>query len=784
MKRLARIDRALLFLLTPLWLLAVVLHLDRQIAEKPLAWVPLYVEPAELPIVTGWWPETPAGERVLEPGDRILKIAGEPVGSVGRFALWARLYEAASTDLRVPVEFERNGQRGDASLALRSMPYPWQTVPLSLALGLSALLALARGRGSRAARAYATGAIAYSLQWSFCFGGAPWTTHAGLALFFAAGAFYQPLTLRAALLFPEQVAVRSRLPYALCWGFAITSFGLWLWLFGSPLPGAIGLRILGLSYGLWIAVFLGVLAWNYRRADGRGRRQLKWVLYGFYVGLGPVLLGSVIFGARPELRGLYELSLVSTVLIPPCIYVAFLAFNLYDVDRLITTTVAYSIVAPAALFLVMRAGVPLTAWTSDATGLGPGAARGLVAVLVAAPVPLLAAALRPQLERILFREHFRFERGVRVLRSELAGQAGPGALLALLGRRLEGLLALESFALYARTGSAFVPVHGAGPILPPPLPADGAFAALLSTSRAPVDGTRLRRWLRSRTLADSERGALESLGCEALVAIRRGPDLAAFLSLGDKRSGDVFTRADLALLDGVAERASLELLRFEKHRLYDEQRDLYEKLVPYAPGNFREELSRGGDVAPGEREVSVLFVMLRGYGGFFEAREAPEVFGVVSRYTAALSNLIRDHGGSVVEFHGEGLMAAFGAPAPLAGKERSAVEAARAAVKLVESEALRAPSEPRLEVGVGVATGEAFVGNIQAVDRKIWCVIGNTTNLAARLQAQTPSLGASIVLDAVSRERAGASAADFVAHAGIRLKGRDEDFTVYALPRA
>ncbi len=103
----------------------------------------------------------------------------------------------------------------------------------------------------------------------------------------------------------------------------------------------------------------------------------------------------------------------------------------------------------------------------------------------------------------------------------------------------------------------------------------------------------------------------------------------------------------------------------------------------------------------------------------------------------------------MVEFNGDGMMAVFGAPRDLAHKERAAVEAGCEIVAAVGAMPVEDAGghQTKLSVGVGIATGEAFVGNIQAVDRMIWSAIGNTTNLAARLQSLTRDLDASLVID-------------------------------------
>ena len=74
--------------------------------------------------------------------------------------------------------------------------------------------------------------------------------------------------------------------------------------------------------------------------------------------------------------------------------------------------------------------------------------------------------------------------------------------------------------------------------------------------------------------------------------------------------------------------------------------------------------------------------------------------------------------------------------------------------------ALRRPTGG-LDVGIGIATGPAYVGSIQAVDRAIWSALGNTTNLAARLQALTRDHDASIALDEATHRAAGAAATPF-----------------------
>ena len=149
-------------------------------------------------------------------------------------------------------------------------------------------------------------------------------------------------------------------------------------------------------------------------------------------------------------------------------------------------------------------------------------------------------------------------------------------------------------------------------------------------------------------------------------------------------------------------------------------------------------------------------------------------------YTELVSAVVRRHGGTVVEFNGDGMMAVFGAPEPLASKEARRRRRRRAKSSSACRQLPGARGE--LSAGVGIATGQAFVGNIQAVDRMIWTALGNTTNLASRLQQLTRDLGAAIVIDRRTFERAGDGAIVFLPYVARPIRGRNEREDLFLLP--
>jgi len=351
-----------------------------------------------------------------------------------------------------------------------------------------------------------------------------------------------------------------------------------------------------------------------------------------------------------------------------------------------------------------------------------------------------------------------------------------------LGEQLERLFAPESVAIFGREGTSWAPLFARGFVVPPAVELEGPLMDALRERERPLAVGRSARRPGVEMLEPFERAVLETLGTDVVFPVRRGDAIALLVCLGGKRSGDVYTQSELRLLDAVGDKVKTELERYDQAELIRQARAMQEALQRYVPDPIAHELAERGELGEGKSVVSVLFVDLRGYTAFSEDLSAEHIFTTVNRYTQASSDVIREHGGCVVEFNGDGMMAVFGAPRPLADMEEAAVRAGREIVRRVSWMGSR-ESAP-LTVGVGIATGEAYVGNIRSSDRLIWSAIGNTTNLAARLQALTRELDAAIVIDAATCIGAKRITADFESRPATPIRGRREPVDLYLLPLA
>jgi len=759
--------------LTSLWFACFLLHLE-QVVQGRLAWIPVYVAAAEgpdaFPTVRALWPGVGAGE--LVPGDAVAAVGGISLAGATPLDFVTAIYRHA-VDRAVSLERVRAGVAAPVQLPLVPLEQPWRRSASAAAFALLGALAFWHTRGSRIGRAFYFGMTAYAFHWTDFWSGAAVTT-AGLGSFAVATTLFMPLALRTALVFPEDAAGRARRLPLWPWLFALNGPIVMSWAFGVPFGSSVS-RLAALALQVaFIAVFVALLTQSYRAAGPIGRRQLKWVIIGLWIGLGPELLAGGVALAEPTLWWLYEASLGFALFLPVCLFIAFARYNLLDVDRLLTTAVISPLVGIGLISFGLLT-VPTVA--SAAQGwVDPKVTQPALAIVLGGGAFLILRRIDRAMQDRIYPERRVLALEAQRLRLELAECAKAADVLTLLARRVGEILKLVTTAMYSRGASEFSPVFARGPAVTPAFALDGPLARELAVRAAPLEP--FTSW---QDDDPAESAALAAMGVEVAVPVLPRAELAGFMCLGGKRSGDVFTATDRALLQSLADKAADELLLFDREDLARETRQQMEQLRAYVPGAVARELAAGASLDAGEREVTVLFVDIRGYTAFAEGQAPAAIFGAVSAYTKLVSQIVTDCGGAVVEFNGDGLMTVFGAPRALAEKERAAVRAARAIAQQVPALSLgdSAGRPHSFHVGIGVATGPGYVGNVRAVDRSIWVALGNTTNLAARLERMTRDLGAAVVIDVETHSAAGDACADFELRADQSVRGRSERIDVF-----
>jgi adenylate cyclase len=186
-------------------------------------------------------------------------------------------------------------------------------------------------------------------------------------------------------------------------------------------------------------------------------------------------------------------------------------------------------------------------------------------------------------------------------------------------------------------------------------------------------------------------------------------------------------------------------------------------------------LSRGVELGGEVREVAVLFVDVVGSTSLAVSVGPTEVVQRLNAFFSVVIDVVREHGGWVNKFEGDAALCIFGAPLDCDDAPTSALSAARdLARRLVELP---------VDAAIGVAAGPVVAGNVGAVSRFEYTVIGDPVNVAARLTELAKSSDGCVLADAAVLEAATAEeAACWQADEAVLLRGRHEK-TVLARPR-
>ncbi|WP_424536620.1 adenylate/guanylate cyclase domain-containing protein [Sphaerisporangium viridialbum] len=233
------------------------------------------------------------------------------------------------------------------------------------------------------------------------------------------------------------------------------------------------------------------------------------------------------------------------------------------------------------------------------------------------------------------------------------------------------------------------------------------------------------------------------------------------------------TRQDEALAATLASQLSIAL---ENARLYRELETLFRQYMsPDVAASLLadpDQAALGGSLV----ELTALFADLKGFTSFSERVAPGEIVEMLNRYHAAAVPCVLRHGGTIVQFVGDALLALFNAPAT---QEMHAAQAARAALAMQEAaEEIAAgnPGYPRFRIGIN--TGMALVGNIGSPELRGFNAMGDAVNVAARLEGMAEP--GTVVIGATTREQIG-EGATVRSLGALSLKGKEQSVEAFVL---
>lgn len=229
----------------------------------------------------------------------------------------------------------------------------------------------------------------------------------------------------------------------------------------------------------------------------------------------------------------------------------------------------------------------------------------------------------------------------------------------------------------------------------------------------------------------------EELGASLAVPLVHKGELRGILTVGHKKSGHFFTREDIELLQTLASHGAVAI---ENANLADRMKkeeavraNLSRYLSPQIVDRIVKEdvkVNLGGN----RKVVTILFSDIRNFTTITETRPPDQLILILNEYFTEMAKVIFEYQGSLDKYIGDAIVAVFGSLVPL---ENPARNAAQAALEMMR----RLPDLNRrwetyydfyMNIGIGINTGEVFLGNIGSPERMEFTVIGDAVNVASR----------------------------------------------------
>jgi adenylate cyclase len=248
---------------------------------------------------------------------------------------------------------------------------------------------------------------------------------------------------------------------------------------------------------------------------------------------------------------------------------------------------------------------------------------------------------------------------------------------------------------------------------------------------------------------------------EQLAADRQLRDLPVIVTSSLEGIDNIVRCIELGAEDYLTKPVNPVLLKarigasLEKKHLRDQQKELMRR---FATPEVAQDLQTSGFTLGGKLvEASVMFSDIRGFTSLAESQPPEETIELLNTYYALMFDAISGHGGVVTLMMGDGLMSVFGAPVPLPDHEACAVRAAQEMIELIGmfNVERKAAGKPEISISIGIASGTVVAGYTGTNERATYTCIGDTVNLAARLETHTRVAQRDILIDPATRDAIG-----------------------------
>ena len=514
-----------------------------------------------------------------------------------------------------------------------------------------------------------------------------------------------------------------------------------------------------------IAVFFGsTLHTLFRAKEANARARARVILSGLAIGAGIPIANTLLtlfLGVSFLPHILFSLLFYS--LLPISIGYSIAKHNLFDVDVYIKRAVGYvvmtALLGAGYIFLgsIMRAFVfdPLVGDVSE------NAYTFFFAILVVFLFGPVSKRVQTVVDRIFYRQEYNFKDTVRKLEDSLASVLDLQEIMKRMVHIVRDTLFLDTAGIVAFAGEAAVvdrvfytddedgkPREVSTGI---PDPESDALAALVRRELKLVTIYDLQEDVRYRDVRDACMARFRELGASLAMPVIHGDKLAGIFYLGNKKSGKLFRREDIDLMNSLTTRGAVAMENASLVQKMKQEEEVRSNLARYLSPQIVDRVVSDGvklDLGGQRKEVSILFSDIRGFTTISETWPPDQLVTILNEYMTEMVAVVFENKGSIDKFVGDAIVAVFGSLVEVENHAQHAVEGALGMLYRLPELNRKWQQEygVGLNIGAGINSGEVFLGNIGSPDRMEFTVIGDAVNLAARLEGLTKFYGVELVI--------------------------------------
>ena len=637
------------------------------------------------------------------------------------------------------------------------------------------------------------------------------TTHFGFVrAYLFDEAFLPAVVLHLSMLFPEKARFIQKYPRIQIIPYIISIILAYPLELLYPRPSFTPVYEIVLFYMIIsvMALIASILYAYLKKSSALARQRAKVVLVGAVLAL-PVPATAPFLAFLGETFGKVKIatnfSSIPIIIFPASIAYAIAKHNLFDVDVYIKRAVGYGIMtalvgtAYFSIQMIVRPAVLHPLFGEYSEKIYPI----LFALLIVFLFNPINRRIQKGVDKLFYRKKFDYKETVINVSNALTSMLN----LAEVTKKIINTVRKEMFI---DTAGVVMMDHqkkecrpffiGDGPdnikddIKEVCIPYDDPLLSLLSKEKKLITKYDIEEDPHYRYLKESCSQRFSDMGASMLTPLIYQGEVTGALALGYKKSGHFYTRADIDLLNTLANHGAVAI---ENAKLVDQikkEEIIRANLSRYLSPQIVEDIIKkdvqvnlGGD----RRVVTVLFMDMIGFTSLSERLQPEEVVSILNEYFTEMSEAIFRWEGTLEPFAGDQIMAVWGAPTDQPGHAELAVRCAIDLSKKLNELRMRWKKEgkPVLDSGIGINTGEALVGNIGVEGKKMdYTVIGDNVNLAARVEKLTRQYKTRILFteytfqhieDCVKSNRLGHIKLTDLAE--VKVKGKEKGVRIYKL---